>query len=382
MNYKYQNLDALRWIAAFSVGVGHAFLCFNVNRRLPEAAHFYGTMVFNGAYAVDLFFVLSGFVLINATSELSLETYIGFLSRRFIRIYPAAWMSLALSGVAIAIVHVIPRYGVPWVSPWAEWLLEIPPITIPSILEQSVLYKNNMNPILWTIAIEIVASVVYPVIIYILRKWRAAFLLLFFPVSVILSFYIRGTLDVSSAYHFLYMFMAGAALTLLKPAHSNRWGAYLIGVGIALMLWSRWFGQDHGFYEDVISTISAASIIGSIAFSCPQSLQRLLGTSRFVLLGRASYSYYLINPAILFTIARCYPVLGIPAPSSPLLYVAYSLSFGAVAAAITVPLANVSAASVEKLSIRIGRNAERRVIASLRRYRAVVSAKVLSEPPV
>jgi peptidoglycan/LPS O-acetylase OafA/YrhL len=376
MNHKYKQLDALRWIAALAVGIGHAFLCFNVNGRLPPKAHFYGTMVFNGAYAVDLFFVLSGFVLINATLGVGIEHYAGFITRRFLRIYPAAWMSLVLSGLTVVVVHFAPRYGLPWTSPWAESLLQAPKINVLSILSSITLVDHMMNPVLWSIAIEVAASAVYPLAIYWLRKSRVTYLLLLCPAAVVMSYFTKVDLNVSNTLHFLYMFLIGAALNVLGPTLSPKLGRTLIGMGVFLMLFSRLFGQAHSFMEDFVSTVSAGAILAAIAFSCPMSIKRLLGTKGLCMLGQASYSYYLINAPLLFIMVRLYPLSGIPAPATAFDYLIYSLSFGIIASVLTVPLAYASALSVENLSIKLGRKWEKNAISIIANYRTEISPRL------
>ena len=103
--HKYARLDSLRWLAAFAVGMGHSFQSFHYARPHKSPAHFLGTTLFNGAYAVDLFFVLSGFVLLNAIDELNFPSYLGYLARRFLRIYPAAWSSLILAWGTLVVLH-------------------------------------------------------------------------------------------------------------------------------------------------------------------------------------------------------------------------------------------------------------------------------------
>src|SRR5581483_11410349 len=98
--HKYRRLDSLRGLAALSVGVGHAFLCVNFSPHSSWQTAALG--VFDGDYAVDLFFVLSGFVLINMVRGFSAAHYAAYLARRLLRLYPLLWASLIIAYVALA----------------------------------------------------------------------------------------------------------------------------------------------------------------------------------------------------------------------------------------------------------------------------------------
>jgi peptidoglycan/LPS O-acetylase OafA/YrhL len=161
------------------------------------------------------------------------------------------------------------------------------------------------------------------------------------------------------------MFMVGAALNLVPPNFvSHRRAGYLLVLAIGLMLLSR-IG-DQTFMGDLLATSSAAMVIAVVAFACPRPVARWLGNGKFLLLGRCSYSYYLLNPAILFLLVRWYPITRIAAPVTRLEYIVYVLAFGIVAAICTTIAAHLMAITVERLSIRAGRKAERAIVGLLR----------------
>lgn len=356
--HQYQALDALRWIAAFSVGMGHAFLCFDIRGTLPAGPAYAWTMVFNGAYAVDLFFVLSGFVLINATRTLSLRNYLAFVVRRAARIYPAAWMSLGLAVVCLVLVHGTGRFGEPWVSGWVEWLIEPPRWTLPSVLGSLALTNDRLNPVLWTIATELVASAFYPLLVPMVRQNRRRALLVAILAGVVLSGIVPGGTTLFDALHFLYMFMVGASLNLLRAPDHRRAAAVLLLEAVVLMLLTRAFGQQHSFLADFFSTLSAAMVVGIVAFCRPPMVEKFLGHRTMVALGQSSYSYYLINAPVLYLMVNAYPLAHLRAPGTDSDYVLYSLVAGLAAALVTAPLAMLSARTLESFSIRMGRRLE------------------------
>ena len=366
MKHKYKELDALRWLAAFSVGMGHAFLCVLVNGRLPKIPHVLGTMIFNGAYAVDLFFVLSGFVLINATKSLGVLPYLGFLARRALRIYPAAWMSLSVAVIALLFARSVSANHSLWVSPWIDSLLGAPALTVMNLLGILVLSNYAVNTTLWTIAIELVASAMYPLFVPLVKSRKVAIAICLTIGALAASNYIAGGMALRHVGHYLYMFMVGACLNFLKPLEVFKWRNYLIFAAVGLMCCARLYGQRHQFVSDSISVASAAILIASIAFWCPPWLERFLSGRVLGNLGRASYSYYLINPSVTFALVKWAQTLPIHGPSSSIQYIAYCLALGAVASVLTTPLSVASAKYIESASINLGRAVEKRIVGGRR----------------
>jgi peptidoglycan/LPS O-acetylase OafA/YrhL len=163
--------------------------------------------------------------------------------------------------------------------------------------------------------------------------------------------------------------MIGAALNLVPPNFvSRKQGGYLLALAGLLMLLARPFASN-ATVSDLISTFSAATIIAVVAFACPRPFEAWFGNKKLLLLGRCSYSYYLLNPAILFLLVRWYPAIGLAAPVSRLGYIVYVLTFGIITAVGTVVSAHLLAITVERFSIRAGRKAERMIITGMADWR-------------
>ncbi len=89
---RYEVLDGMRGIAAFCVMMYHYTMCTN----FP---------IFRNAFlAVDLFFILSGFVIAHTYSQRLLNgmSFTEFFCRRVIRLYPMFFMGLVLGGVTFS----------------------------------------------------------------------------------------------------------------------------------------------------------------------------------------------------------------------------------------------------------------------------------------
>ena len=96
MNYR-ADIDGLRAIAVFSVVVLHAF----------------GSVFPNGFLGVDVFFVISGFVItasLMSQKNLPLSDHLlRFYSRKIARLLPAIFLVLTFTALAISLVNPFPR---------------------------------------------------------------------------------------------------------------------------------------------------------------------------------------------------------------------------------------------------------------------------------
>lgn len=90
---KLDSIQALRAVAAFAVIVHHVGLTLNSYYPTPLSSTL--TLLTGlGAAGVDLFFVISGYIIFRSTSKLEpgLSSARSFLRKRVLRIYPAYWI--------------------------------------------------------------------------------------------------------------------------------------------------------------------------------------------------------------------------------------------------------------------------------------------------
>jgi peptidoglycan/LPS O-acetylase OafA/YrhL len=113
----------------------------------------FGMTVFNGRAAVSLFFVLSGFVIslgIDTSRNLDAGTYVAFLTRRFFRLLPPLWAAIVFS--FIIQVHRGATYD------------------LPSVLNFLFLADLSINPVEWSLVLEIAVCMIYPLLLFALRR--------------------------------------------------------------------------------------------------------------------------------------------------------------------------------------------------------------------
>lgn len=298
-------LTGIRGIAAWLVVFYHVRA--SVQTIVPQAVI---DLFAKGYLAVDLFFVLSGFVLwFNYGGRLregGRAQAWPFLWRRFARVWPLHAFILALF-VALALTLVVtgnpnPRY------PFAEL-----PLHILLLQNWGMTDHLSWNDPAWSISTEFAAYLVFPLIAASARWDRMSTAML---VSIALAL------------------CAGIAL-LFTAAGNGSLGGYIAQIGVwrclgefclgivACLLWSKWHGRPHaaawpalgccivlatglllGLPETVF--VPAAFFCGILALALDRgTVSRLLSTRVAVYLGEISYSTYLAHFLlwILFKIA-------------------------------------------------------------------------------
>ncbi len=131
-------LDGLRGIAALCVLFDHIGLL----TKFPQFAQ-------HGAISVDLFFMISGFVMAHAyEARFESMTLRGFGGQRLARLYPAIALSIGLSAlVAFTVPSVAPKVDA------SGWLLHV--LLLPSLTGHETF---PVNPVFWSLFFELFAN--------------------------------------------------------------------------------------------------------------------------------------------------------------------------------------------------------------------------------
>jgi peptidoglycan/LPS O-acetylase OafA/YrhL len=283
-------LHALRGIAAVIVLLVH--LQNRVEDAFPQFAY---PPIFNGSAAVTFFFVLSGLVVgaslaKNGLSSASISLY---FHRRFFRIMPLMFVTVTVGGLYLLFIDTQMRYTL---NP-----KEYGDFTLAKFIAGYVGYSLKANPPIWSIFVELVGSILIPLML--LSGARLRNILLALAACIALSLI---PIEMKHYWHF-YMISFFAGLSVLL------WGKWLATVVEKLPVGIFWLliavlstsfylvrplsGAGYGDLWLVYwETLSIAPVVG-IIFYLPQRFS-LLGGRVFKYLGDVSFSLYLTHSVL------------------------------------------------------------------------------------
>jgi len=313
-------LDGLRGLAAVVVILHHvllvdnwfadALLTFEAQPSDDWKAWVYYTplhIFFAGTEAVLVFFMLSGIVLVKAFpgfSSLSLSYFVS----RLTRLYLPIWGSIVF---ALLLTLARPDRVPPGISWWllgnyqtitAEGVLtntaELNTLLVESavLINYTDLYSNWLNSSLWSMKIEIVASVI--LFVFVLGSKRP---LIFLALFVAVTFLFDLDPVLRQYLQFLMFFAAGAWLAVSK-IRPGRWAADGLILVSALFFTVPWMLRGisspaaSGSVELLFGLVAAIALgFGVLGDS---SFKKLLETRAFQYLGSRSYSIYLVHAPV------------------------------------------------------------------------------------
>ena len=254
-----------------------------------------------GRSPVLFFFLLSGLVLSRSLRKegyLTSTAICAFYIRRFFRLYPAVFLSVALGSIAAFFYHA----PTDW-SPIDEGCRNVmsaakSACSIKGFFSASVLVDININPPLWTIRAELVCSFLLPLVLISVKRFDR----LAMPVALFLALALwrGGMMQLDRTWFvwsFLFAFYLGHLISLIFPYLKNlsadftKWMLLLL-----LLLWA--FSMRGGF-NDIVGTIALAGLLAVLAPCNWLGLKALLLIQPLQFLGRISFSLYLLHWPIL-----------------------------------------------------------------------------------
>jgi peptidoglycan/LPS O-acetylase OafA/YrhL len=315
------NIQALRALAAYLVVVVHIAPLISKFGISPTSTEF-------GACGVDLFFVISGFVMVWTTSRRPTTPW-GFFGNRLARIAPTYWlitfavfgigmMYPALSGAKASVGELIDSlFFIPYERDTGQlypvlyvgWTLNYE-IFFYLIFSMSILCRSAFFRVTVSTA-ALVLIVIYGLIAG--------------PKSAILQFYTNPII-----FEFAFGMWLGLA-RLHDRSFGPKTATIILFVGLPLLLMHPFFiSGSRAFWSGIPSL---AIVAASLSL---ESHDRMLRSAGFQLIGAASYMLYLVHPIVLsaFTkVAARLSLLQSPAGSSFSVIIAFAL-VGLVAIAL------------------------------------------------
>lgn len=313
-----ERLQALRFTAAALVLVGHVIMealqhpVILANAQInPETSPVLSALrLVPWGVGVDIFFVISGFIISYGSLDrpASTESFVDFLIRRIIRIWPTYAFFTVLMVVANLLFQAVIRnpsldpvyivaslFFIPWERPT----------------------DGRMFPLLgqgWTLNYEMFFYVCFALAILLPRRARIPALVgggcllivagLTLPLPSILAFYANPIIA-----EFLFGVLLGVAFR--KWPAAPRTGAVMVALGTLLAYGL--FNVSSDLPRIVEAGVPAALIVAGILFAGEHG-ERLLGRPSLVLLGNASYALYLSHPFVINALIVIWLKLGIGQP--------------------------------------------------------------------
>jgi len=311
MDKELKSLTGIRGVAALWVVLLHYFELIQLNKDL------YITKLFsNGIVAVDIFFLLSSFVMCLAYSEefketISTHSYKSFIKKRFARIYPAYffWVFMFLCFEFIKLDF-----------NYAKILVNL-------LLIQNLFNDSVIAGIFWSLSSEWLIYLVFPFLYFILHKTRVSYINILLILICLVGLFVLPSINnyfidfnkglystppngfigvvmgFNSILRCLFSYVIGINLYLLikdyNPATFTRirFLKYFI---IIVMFAISYFGKSVETY--VLLLISSIILISTLYLS-NKKVDAFFASKIVYFLGKISYSIYLCHMFILVFIS-------------------------------------------------------------------------------
>lgn len=311
-NNEIHALTGLRAVAALWVFVYHSFLF--AGRVGSDARDPMALLGGAGFLGVDIFFVLSGFVLAHqyATAALhaDLRRYLVFLWKRLARIYPVHLWALALvlvlqAGFSLA--------GGRFLAP-SRLTLEGLLASLTLTHAWSIPVERTWNAVSWSISSEWAAYLAFPAVALVAGHVRSRWL----PVVLLLAIYAALALAVAQGAYSGTMaygmhriaagFTAGVLLHRLWTLRGRERGASFDRLAVAGLLAMGVAGNLLAIRSGAQAPLALMPILACVVVyglaAGSGGASRILATPLALWGGRISYSFYMVHSAILTAFTR------------------------------------------------------------------------------
>lgn len=320
---KINSIQVLRGIAALIVTIYHLKDVIREGDPFKKELDF----LFNsGPAGVDLFFVISGFIMVYITRHVSgsVTNVYQFIIKRFIRIWPA----YAVITIAYFILQ---RHIAPDQASLNELILSI--LFIPASAEVPPFYGYSTLPVGWSLNYEIYFYLLIAISLCFAKfRWYVFFMLAVVTLVLIPFAYGNFTLkpdhaaDYGSAYlnmitnpiiwNFIYgviiglIYSNGALSRAFSAFFSKRW---LVAICIGLAFW-QYLSGFFGGLGPLQWGVGSALLFASFIFHTKGRITKF--PNWLVRLGDISFSIYLMHLPVMVAISFVFHKVGYPLYSS------------------------------------------------------------------
>jgi peptidoglycan/LPS O-acetylase OafA/YrhL len=303
---RLDNIQALRGIAACLVVLYHIALTLREG-LWPGVAGFPTGLWDRGWVGVDLFFVISGFIMVWTTREIApgLGEMVKFLWRRALRVYPLWWICAAVMAVYFLIAYGMPAAPDRVAGPQDAWSFA---------LKSLALWPQSAPPLLgvgWTLIHEMWFYIVFAGLILLPRRALLPALLVWAVATVCLYVIMQPKEATSPVLAVMFNpltleFIAGALAAWFLPRIPKPSAftarviclAAALCVGLGMFLDARVPGLHQHASRTIIYVVPLTAIVWASSAWQPR-VPRVLRA-----LGDMSYSLYLTHFLVLIVASR------------------------------------------------------------------------------
>ena len=208
------------------------------------AFHFGVGALTGGFIGVDVFFVISGYLMaeiLGRKQQLDLRGLLDFANRRFWRLFPALFVAIAVASVIAAFLY-LPDHYRDVVRSSASSIAYLSNIVIWMDFGNYFSSGAELVPVLhtWSLAVEVQFYLVFALAYCLAPRYRKVVLLVLFVVSFAIAWY--GVLNYRSASFYLmptrfWEFMLGAAVVFLPTVKLQWLRTALAATGVAIIVY-------------------------------------------------------------------------------------------------------------------------------------------------
>ena len=320
---RFEELDSLRGIAALWVVLFH--YTGGVTAWLPGQPDLVARITpwtgnLQGLYAVHLFFMISGFVIM-MTLENTAHVR-DFVVSRIARLYPAFWFALAVSG-GVSLVWQLPRQFV-----------TVPQILVNATMLQDFIGVKNVDDVYWSLTFEIGFYALAAMTLAAGAKrhaeklgamWVAVALLLQIMLPA-LGLALPWRVQAALALPYAGLFVAGLVFYRIWLSDVTVWRVGLLALC---------FAQQVIFAHPLVLMMTTAFFL--IFILCVSGNAAFLRHRLLLWLGGISYPLYLIHAVVGIRCQLTLQALGLPAILNLLITLLFALTLAAFVSRFVEP---------------------------------------------
>jgi peptidoglycan/LPS O-acetylase OafA/YrhL len=291
---RFYELDLLRFIAAFSVLLFHYSFRGHAADNLSDLDYAWLAPVTKYGYlGVDLFFLISGFVILMTASSGSVKQ---FMVSRITRLYPAFWVSCTASFIVMSLL------------PQRRAMVTLPQFGANLTMVSGFAGIPFVDNVYWSLLVEMKFYFLVFVVLLARQIGRARQLLglwlighlvtTLWPVKVLTSLFIP---------EFAPYFIAGAMFFLVSREGLDFYKGFILAVcyGLIAVQASHNMAELGAKYHTHYSSVGVALVLAlffAVFFLISTGRTARLGSARWVALGALTYPLYLIHQNIGFSL--------------------------------------------------------------------------------